>query len=104
MSEWIQCNKCGLTHENMCACPEPHTKQPPEEEMNTNIRRFVHKSGRFGDSTEYLEYRPDSDSVWIKCKDYPPRQAHYYRLENCEQFVEKGVWIEVKLPITRKET
>ena len=33
MSEWIQCMKCGTTHENMCACPEPTIQQPDEEKI-----------------------------------------------------------------------
>jgi hypothetical protein len=31
MSEWYPCPKCGVAHENLCACPEQQVVIPDEE-------------------------------------------------------------------------
>ncbi len=36
MSEWYPCPKCGVEHENMCACPSPSIAMPTDEQPFTN--------------------------------------------------------------------
>lgn len=59
MSEWIHCPKCGTTHENQTACPEPSIQQPTEEQVqavNDEFKKTISKNIVF-DEPEQLRTR-----------------------------------------------
>lgn len=61
---------------------------------NRASRKFCHKEG-FDDGTQYLECFANGETHAVMVNHEVKKGFEdYYTLEECEKFVDKGVWIE----------